>query len=187
MTPPSANAVPPAAALQADVTDCDILAANPPDPDRVVKGVPRTEVDLPRAIAACRAAVADRPDVARFSYQLGRCLFYAGQTEEAMATFKRAAELGYRQAHFIIAYIRYKQSSGVPFDLKEIEYHWRQASRLDHFNAQVAYVTMAVRGDFKGLPDTADKAEMRSFVEKARPHVTFAGDLLIENLLAALK
>jgi tetratricopeptide (TPR) repeat protein len=179
MTDTTANAL--------DVTDCDILAANPPDPDRIVKGVPREEVDLPRAIAACRAAVAEKPDVARFSYQLGRCLFYAGQIDEAMATFKHAADQGYRQAHFIIGYIRYRQSSGVAFDIKEIEYHWRQAARLEHFNAQVAYATLAVRGAFDGLPEVPDKTEIRSFAEKARPHVTFAGDLLIENLLSALK
>jgi len=171
----------------ADITDCDLLAANPPDPDRVVAGVPRDQVDLPRAIAACRAAVAAKPDVARFSYQLGRCLFYAGQIDDAMATFKQAAALGYRQAHFIIAYISYRQSRGVPYDVKEIEYHWREAARLDHFNAQVGYVTLAVRGDFNDLPERADAAEMKTFLDKARPHVTFAGELLIENLLAALK
>ncbi len=153
----------------------------------MVRGVPRSEVNLPLAIQACRAAIAKAPDVARFSYQLGRCLFYAGQIDEAMATFKQAAEQGYRQAHFIIAYIRYKQSSGVPFDIKEIEYHWRQSARMDHFNAQVGYVALAARGAFDGLPDVADKAEQKLFAEKARPHVTFAGDLLIENILNALK
>ena len=54
--------------------DCDRLAANPPDPDRVTVGVERPDVDLPKAIAACKAAVAAHPDVPRFSYQLGRVL-----------------------------------------------------------------------------------------------------------------
>lgn len=171
----------------ADVTDCDILAANPPDPDRVVRGVERDQIDLPRAITACRAAVAEKPNVARFSYQLARCLFYAGETDAALTAFKQAADLGYRQAHFILGLVRYRQSNGVPYDAKLIEYHWRQAARLDHFNAQIAYATLFVRGAFDGLQDVPDKTEVRTFVERASPHFTFPGDLLIENLRAALK
>lgn len=180
MTEPSANAA------NTDVTDCDLLAANPPDPDRIVRGVPREEVNLPLAINACRAAVAKAPNVARFSYQLARCLFYAGQIDEAMATFQHAAELGYRQAHFIIGLISYRQSGGVPQNLKRIEYHWRQAARLDHFNAQIAYVSLATRGLFDGLPDVAGKPEQKLFAEKARPHLPFPGDLLVETVLEKL-
>ncbi len=180
MTEPSANTA-------TSITDCDLLAANPPDPDRIVRGVPREEMDLPLAIKACRAAVAEAPDVARFSYQLGRCLFYAGQIEEGMVSFKQAADLGYRQAHFIIGLISYRQSGGVTQDMKRIEYHWRQAARMDHFNAQVSYVTLATRGAFDGLPDVASKDEQIVFAEKAKPHLPFPGDLLIENILMALK
>ena len=49
------------------VHDCDRLAANPPDPDRVTIGVERKDVDIASAIAACESAVAEAPEEARFS------------------------------------------------------------------------------------------------------------------------
>lgn len=171
----------------AEITDCDRLAANPPDPDRIVAGIPREQVDLPRAIDACRAAVAVRPDVGRFAYQLGRVLFYSGHVEEAMATFRQAAELGYRQAHFIIGYISVRRSRDVKFDPAVIEYHWRISARMDHFNAQIGYVHEYVRGTFKGLKDVCGSDEMLRFLDRAKPHMVFAGEMLIENLTDALK
>lgn len=170
----------------AEITDCDRLAANPPDPDRVVEGIARNDVDLPRAIAACRAAVAARPDVGRFAYQLGRVLFYDGHIAEALASFRQAAQLGYRQAHFIIGYISVRQSRGVPFDPAIIEYHWRLSARADHFNAQIGYVHEYVRGTFMGLSDVCGRAEMLEFLDKAKPYMQFAGEMLIDNLKTAL-
>lgn len=49
------------------LTDCDRLAANPPDPDRVIYGAPRDQVNIPVAIAACQKARDASPDEARFS------------------------------------------------------------------------------------------------------------------------
>ena len=79
-------------AVAQDIHACDRMAANPPDPDRVTTGVERADVDIPAAIAACRSAVETDPDTARYSYQLGRVLFYDGQTEQAVASFNRAIQ-----------------------------------------------------------------------------------------------
>lgn len=51
-----------AAAASMTVTECDRLASHPDDPDRVATGVPQADVDLAKAIPACRAAVTADPD-----------------------------------------------------------------------------------------------------------------------------
>jgi tetratricopeptide (TPR) repeat protein len=173
-------------AVPAPVTDCDLLAANPPDPDRIVAGVPRAAVDLPRAIAACRAAVAQYPDEGRLAYQLGRCLFYAGDTPAALDSFRRAAALGYRQAHFILGLIALRRYPGVPFDPAAIEQHWRAAARADHLNAQVSYAREWLKGAFADLAQRAPADEVKNFLERARPRVDYLGGLLVDDLLAAL-
>jgi len=172
--------------MPAPVTDCDRLAANPPDPDRITLGVPRESVDLPRAIDACRAAVAQYPDEARLAYQLGRCLFYAGHLHDALASFRQAAELGYRQAHFILGLLMMRRYEGVVFDLKAIEHHWRTAARADHANAQVSYAREAIKGTFDALPTRADDVELKNYLARAKPKVDYLGGLLVDDLLAVL-
>jgi TPR repeat protein len=172
--------------MNAVITDCDKLAANPPDPDRIVPGVSREQIDLPRALEACRAAVAEHPDAGRLAYQLGRCFFYAGQTAEALASFREAASLGYRQAHFILGLVMMRRSEGVSFNLEQIENHWRAAARLDHANAQVSYVREALKGTFKGIPGCPARDELKRFLEHARPKVDYLGGLLVDDLMTAL-
>ncbi|MDX2144821.1 MAG: hypothetical protein SFV19_15810 [Rhodospirillaceae bacterium] len=170
-----------------EITECDRLAANPPDPDRIAPGVPREAVDLPRAIAACRAAVAAAPETGRLAYQLGRCLFYAGQRQEAFSCFEQAAVLGYRQAHFILGLVMTRRFEGLPHDIARIEHHWRQAARLGHASAQVSYVRDAVKGRYDHIPERSTREEMLRFLAHAKEKVDYLGGLLIEDLTAALK
>lgn len=171
--------------VTAPITDCDRLAANPPDPDRIVEGVAQENVDLPRATEACQAAVAAYPGVARLTYQLGRCLFYAGRHQEGLVQFEQAAGEGYRQAHFIIGLILSRRYEGLTYDAARIERHWRAAARLDHFNAQVSYVHAALRGEFAACA-VADDAEMLSFLQKAKPKVSYVAGLLVDDLSAKI-
>jgi tetratricopeptide (TPR) repeat protein len=170
----------------APLTECDRLAANPPDPDRISPGIARENVDLPAAINACKAAVAQYPDTARLSYQLGRCLFYQGQVAEALESFQCAADLGYRQAHFILGLVALRRYPQVPYDVSTIEQHWRLAARLDHVNAQVSYVREALRGAFAGLATCSDRDELKRFLQRARPHVDYLGGLLVDDLTKQL-
>lgn len=170
----------------APITECDRLAANPPDPDRIAPGVPRENVDLAKAIQACRAAVAQYPDTARLSYQLGRCLFYQGKVDEALESFQRAAHLGYRQAHFILGLIALRGYPQVPFDITAIERHWRAAAQADHANAQVSYVYEALKGTFEPVDQRSSRDELRRFLQRARPHVDYLGGLLVDDLMRQL-
>ncbi len=164
------------------ITGCDRLAANPPDPDRVTAGVPRSEVDIPAAIAACRLAVDTEPDVARFSYQLGRVLFYDQQVDPALDAFGRAIEQDYRQAKFLVGLIMTRGYAGVPDDICRVEELWRSAARQDHANAQVSYVDLALQGRFDACPEAASQDEMNKFLDAAVDQLDYVGGLLIANL-----
>ena len=123
---------------QVGLTDCDRLAANPPDPDRVTAGVPRDQVNIPGAITACLKARDSSPDEVRFSYQLGRVYFYDGQTEKALESFNRSIDLDYSQAKFLVGLIMTRGYEGVPDDRCHVERLWQTPARQNHANAQVS-------------------------------------------------
>jgi TPR repeat protein len=173
-------------AAAADLDPCDRLAANPPDPDRVALGVERKDVDLPAAIAACKAAVAAHPDVPRFSYQLGRVLFYDNQTAAALQSFQRAADGGYRQARFMIGLLMTRKYAGVPQDDCKVAQLWAAAARQDHVNAAVSFVRDSLRGRFAACPPQADRAEMMAFLKAAAGKADYLGNFLVEDLTREL-
>jgi serine/threonine protein kinase/TPR repeat protein len=80
--------------IQVAPHQCDVLAADPEDGSAPTRGVALDRIDAERADAACRAAVDDYPEVARFQYQLGRALTAAGDHEAAMEYYLAAAERG---------------------------------------------------------------------------------------------
>ncbi len=86
----------------AEVTPCDEMASHPEDPDRVIPGIERADIDFAAAEAACRKTVQDDPENARSAYQLGRVLFYQGKSEEGISYVKQASDAGYRQAMFVL-------------------------------------------------------------------------------------
>jgi len=171
---------------QVEITDCDRLAANPPDPDRVTDGVPRDQVNIPAAIAACQKARDASPDEARFSYQLGTVFFYDGQTDKALESFNRAIDLDYRQAKFLVGLIMTRGYEGVPDDACRVEQLWRSSARQNHANAQVSYVDSALSGRFDTCEDRASDFEMVDFLDGAVPQLDYVGGLLIANLRAGL-
>lgn len=166
--------------------DCDRLAANPPDPDRVTVGVERPDVDLPKAIAACKAAVAAHPETARFSYQLGRVLFYDNQVDPALKSFNRAAELNYRQAKFMVGMLMTRKYPGVPQDDCRVAQLWVASAKQQHFNAAISYVRDRLHGRFKGCAVQATKEEMQTFLKESAGRAGYLGDFLVEDLQAQL-
>lgn len=77
------------------VNDCDRLAAEPLDIQAVTEGVFPNAIDVPAALKACRKAVADYPDIARFKYQYARALYADGQFDKAVDNLRDA----YREGH----------------------------------------------------------------------------------------
>lgn len=83
-----------AEAQSADLVLCDRVAADPADPDRPpdVKGVAAiAPSDIATAIKFCRQA---GPTSRRAQYQLGRAYAAGGQSAEALAVWRRAADKG---------------------------------------------------------------------------------------------
>lgn len=169
------------------ITDCDRLAANPPDPDRVTVGVAREDVDMLAAIASCRIAQESHPEIARFSYQLGRVLFYYGQTEQALVAFTRAIDQDYRQAKFLVGLIMTRGYDGVPGDVCRVEALWRSSAHQNHSNAQVSYVSFAMDGQFNSCAERASVTDMAVFLDGAEAQLGYVGGLFIANLRADLE
>ena len=98
-----AMAAAPAPAADAP-TDCDRLAGSPTDPQRVAEGVGLFGIEIDAALAACAKAVAANPKEPRLLYELGRAQESAAYgvtgagAAPAMATYRRAAEMGYAAA-----------------------------------------------------------------------------------------
>ena len=95
------------AALAEEIHACDLEVAHPSDPDHVGPGVGSGDVVTHRAIPACRAAIAEYPDEARFHYQLGRAIVYwaganNGDYSEGIEHIRHAADMDYSQALFVL-------------------------------------------------------------------------------------
>ncbi len=167
----------------AQIADCDRLAANPPDPDRVTQGVPRSQVDLPAAIAACQADFAAHPDIFRFAYQLGRVYFYAGDTESALRFMGVSAEGGYRQAEFVYGAFINNRREGVPYNICEVEDYWLRSSRKGHVAARISYVRLVTKGVFEDCKIQATPADLRAFINiEMRGSSNYLSRLLVADL-----
>ncbi|MEX2650040.1 MAG: tetratricopeptide repeat protein [Alphaproteobacteria bacterium] len=129
-------------------TECDRLAAHPWDPERVAEGVPQDALDQ-AALAACRDAVAERPESARLAYQLGRVLERLGYLDEALVYLRRAAAADYVQAAYALGLTHYRIASQVRDDAAAVAW-WRKAGALGHGPA-LAALAMAER-DGRGTP-----------------------------------
>ena len=106
---------------------CDDLAGNPLDPQRVGRGVPTDEIDVPRAITACEAAVALFPGELRFQFQLGRAYRSAGRYDDAVRLYRAAAERGYAGAQNSLG-VMYSRGEGVLQDCERAAYWIGQAA-----------------------------------------------------------
>ncbi len=75
-------------------TECDRLAAHPLDPQAVTAGLWMPMLDAKAGIMACKTAVEDFPDTARFKFQLGRSLDKAEKPSVARIWYRAAAKRG---------------------------------------------------------------------------------------------
>jgi hypothetical protein len=174
-----------AAASPVTVTACDRLAAHPSDPDKVAPGVAQKDVDLPRAIAACQAAVAADPANGRLNYQLARSLGYAGRGKEAAPYRDAAVKADYPQALFVVGYIHLLGLNDAPKDAcKAGDLIHRSALKGRHAGL-VGFPHWTLQGAFKGCAVKQDKAEMQGFLDRAKP--VSAGDFYQTILIEALE
>ena len=131
---PSGDRLIQAVAINAAIHDCDLLAADPFDPDRVsdgkwlwrVRGQGRkaeTFLDSAAAILACLSASEAFPDVVRFKLQVGRAYTAAKDWENALEWLTPLAERGNITAMSAVAW-HYSNGWGVPVDHKRAYNMW---------------------------------------------------------------
>jgi uncharacterized protein len=156
-----------AASAEGDfITECDALVSHPEDPDRIAPGV--GDVLLLAGKAACEAAVAEDPENRRLRYQLGRVLFYGGETTESLPHLEFAAEEGSKQAQFVLGYIIDEALQGITRDACKVEDLWVRSARQGRFAARVSYPRNVALGKFDGCDIQANPSEINSFIEAAR-------------------
>ncbi len=165
------------------ITQCDIQAAHPSDPDHVGVGRSSSEVVTHRAIPACRAALEKDPDNPRFHYQLGRAIVYwAGANDaddsEGLEHIRIAADMGYTQALFVLGLMYIRDG-----DLCAAEPVTKQAADQGLKSARISYVNYAVAGDFDRCGKTASGEEMDAYLDGAASQVSgWYENMLLGNL-----
>ncbi|MCU0759395.1 MAG: hypothetical protein MUF07_09430 [Steroidobacteraceae bacterium] len=163
------------------VTECDRMASHPEDPNRVAEGRERPQIDLPKAIEACRAAVQADPGNPRLNYLLGRVLGYSGRGAEALANRQAAVDADYPQALFVIGYITVFGMNQQPKDVCKGAELIRRSALQGRLAGQLGFPAYVVQGLFDGCPVRKDRQEMLGFLAAARKQ--FAGDYY-QGLLA---
>ena len=170
------------------VTDCDRLAAHGEDPDRVAPGVPESKVDLPAAIAACRADLAKDSRNPRLQYQLGRALAYSGAIDEALPLLDSAAKSAYPQAQFVLAYLLLEGRLKAPVDRCRALGLLRESAAQRRMAAQVGLAAWHLGGSFGKCSNAPTPVELLGHLAAAREQRPgFYPLLLIEDLERQLR
>jgi len=168
-----------------EITECDLQAGHPSDPQHLGPGVSSASMILQKAIPACRAAVVANPESARAQYQLARSLVYwadanGADISEGMKHLEIAAGMDYTQALFVLG-LMYRRDEDKEC---EIEALTRKAADQGLKSARLTYVDDAVSGLYQDCKWVASKAAMAAYLEAAGEQVNGYYEGM---LLAALK
>jgi TPR repeat protein len=90
--------------IDVQMTDCDRLAGDRLDAQGVAEGILTGQIDTAAALPACERALKARPDSARFNYQIGRVYAALSRDGDALAAYRKAADLGYVRAQWALGY-----------------------------------------------------------------------------------
>ncbi len=149
-------------AQSADLVLCDRVAADPADPDKPqdVQGVSAiAKSDVATAIKFCKTASgASR----RALYQLGRAYAADGQTAEALATYRKAADKGSTSAMVELG-VAHGTGSGVAKDPDAARKLFERAAQAG--NPRGVTNLAAISGGGSGTP--ANPAQARAQLAKA--------------------
>jgi len=117
------------------LTDCDVFAASPDDPNRKANGVALEKIDTEQALPACLLATAKFPNSSRLHFQLGRGYEQSNRFDEAAAEYLKAAKADYAPAQSCLG-ILYKEGHGVAQDNAQALSWFRKAADLGDASAQ---------------------------------------------------
>ncbi len=151
-------------AQSADLVLCDRVAADPADPDkpRDVKGVNEiASSDVATAIRFCKIAAASSR---RAMYALGRAYAAGGQTQEAVASFRRAADKGSTAAMVELG-VMFATGSGVQKDEEQARKLLDRAAQAGDPRAVANLMALGSKGGAAAAP--ADPAKARAILQTA--------------------
>jgi tetratricopeptide (TPR) repeat protein len=157
---------------QANITDCDRVAAHPADPDKVLPGFNRDQIDLPKAIEICRRVLAEQPGHARTAFTLGRVLYYSRRTEESLPYLEQAAQAGYRQALFVLGFVLYDGSQAKRDDCRAAEL-WQKSIALEHPWTGYYLVNGYLEGRFDACGLKLSEEQIARYAQLSRDKVAY--------------
>jgi TPR repeat protein len=172
------------AAIEPDVTGCDLLAAHPLDQQKnpEVIGVKIQSLNTALATRACEQAVADFPEAARFPLQLGRVYEKAKRYDDAHRWYLKAAELDNAQAMHNLGY-QYATGQGVPRNYAEAQKWFSKAAALGNAAAMLHLGELYANG--LGVPRDYGEARhwfMRAADQDIPTAMTSLGELYANGL-----
>lgn len=177
-----------ATAYSQRVTDCDLLAAHPDDPDRVTGGVGQAAMDLVQAIEVCRSDLADDPDNPRLLYQLARALTYAGEIAEGLPLLERASAANYPQALFVEGYLYLTGLYGAPENACRAGELMRQSALYGRLAGQIGFPAYVLKQRFEGCAVDQSPEALLAMLESAQSsQLDFYAGLLVSVLMEALR
>ena len=127
------------------VTDCDLRAADPTDPQRFAPGIRAGLVNIQKAAQACAYALSADPENPRLQFQLGRVLEIAELYAWGRFYYRRAAEHNYSAALVNLGYMHYV-GIGTDVDYATAARYYRQASALGNLRARTNVGTLYIKG-----------------------------------------
>jgi len=148
-----------------EITLCDIEAAHPSDPNHVGEGKSSANVDTFAAINACRTAVKESPDTARFHYQLGRALFYQGEVVEGITHVQHAADMDYTQAQFVLGLLKKNE------DICIAEALFKAAADKGLKSARITYVNDTVSKAYANCDVSVSQETLQGYLDKTEPQM----------------
>lgn len=147
-----------------DIHDCDRLAADSYDGDRVTPAIIEFQTgEAERAIDRCRKAIAEQPNVTRFHHQLAFALLNKGDAStDAILALKDAVDQGSTAAMLHLGEAYYRGTLIGKDETKAVEY-WRKAAERGHplGNSFLAYAYA------EGISVPKDEAAALSLARKA--------------------
>ena len=136
------------------VTDCDLYAADPNDPQRQVPGVTNGLVNIRDALRACAFALAADIDNPRLQFQFGRVLDIAGRYKWAEHFYDLAGKQQYSAALVNLGYLA-RVGVGREVDYDRALNFYLDAAALGNLRARTNVGTAYIRG--QGVPKTPEE------------------------------
>jgi uncharacterized caspase-like protein len=140
--------------MKALVTDCDLYAADPNDPQRAVPGVSNGLVNVRDALRACAFDLAADINNPRLLFQFGRVLEIARRYDWAVYYYELAGKQQYSAALVNLGYMA-RVGMGREVDYDRAFDYYMQAAAMGNLRARTNIGTAYIRG--QGVPELPEE------------------------------